>query len=377
MADAEESPSSLADLEALAGLGNATEKGPDEVAADEQSFDLAGLVASTASASAGSEAATDDQTLDLSGLAASSLSASPSEPELKPVGGDLEPSVAPSVPPTRVAGPPARSSFGFAYGMIAGVAVAGALFLAMREGPPEAIPEAAPSIASKEHSVRVSAPPSATALAPVAPATSSPQAAALTAGKVATKVATPTQATGVAVPPDPSSPRPNTGRGTSRLSPATANVGDEVVPSDPTMPPRPEPLPPTASARETATGAMDSLLDDALGSRKATKQIKAQAGDNLMGEELPSTPSAADVTKAVQLLLPAIRGCAMGQSGVANTLLVVRGDGTVANAVITGAPYAGAASGRCMEGVLRRARFGRFQQSTFRVQFPLSIRATP
>ena len=367
MADAEESPSSLADLEALAGSGNATEKGPEEIAADEQSFDLAGLAASTASASSDTEAATDDQTLDLGGLAASLPDSTPG-PAPKLVVGD----VAANTAPARVDPPQAGRSFGFAYGMIAGVAAAGALFFVMRGGTPEAIPEAAPPSQPTEVPVEVSAPPPA-----VVPTTVSSEAVGLPGGDVAKRVVTPTPAVGTVAPPALSATRLTTERGTPRLPPATANVGDEAVPSDPTMPPKPEPSPPVAPARETATGAMDSLLDDALGSRRATKQSKAQARDNLMGEELPSTPSAADVTKAVQLLLPAIRGCAMGQSGVANTLLVVRSDGTVASAAITGAPYAGAASGRCMEGVLRRAKFGRFQQSTFRVQFPLSIRATP
>ena len=40
---------------------------------------------------------------------------------------------------------------------------------------------------------------------------------------------------------------------------------------------------------------------------------------------------------------------------------------------VAGAPFAGTASGRCMEGVIRRATFPRFKQPVYRVRYPLSI----
>ena len=73
------------------------------------------------------------------------------------------------------------------------------------------------------------------------------------------------------------------------------------------------------------------------------------------------------------VLLPAIRGCAMGQSGLATAGIVVRNDGRVASVEIAGAPFAGTASGRCMEGVMRRAQFPRFKQAIFRIKFPFAI----
>ena len=72
-------------------------------------------------------------------------------------------------------------------------------------------------------------------------------------------------------------------------------------------------------------------------------------------------------------LLPAIRGCAMGQSGLATAGIVVRNTGKVASVRVTGAPFAGAPSGRCMEGVVRKARFPAFRQASFRVRYPFSI----
>jgi hypothetical protein len=63
----------------------------------------------------------------------------------------------------------------------------------------------------------------------------------------------------------------------------------------------------------------------------------------------------------------------MGQSGLATAGIVVQNDGRVASVSVTGAPFQGTASGRCMEGVVRRARFPPFKQPSFRVQFPFSI----
>jgi hypothetical protein len=73
------------------------------------------------------------------------------------------------------------------------------------------------------------------------------------------------------------------------------------------------------------------------------------------------------------VLLPAVRGCAQGQSGLATATLVVRNDGHVASVDVQGAPFEGTPSGRCIEGVMRRARLPPFQQATFRVKFPLAI----
>jgi hypothetical protein len=73
------------------------------------------------------------------------------------------------------------------------------------------------------------------------------------------------------------------------------------------------------------------------------------------------------------VILPAIRGCAAGRSGLATVGLVVKNDGHVQSATVTGAPFEGDRTGRCMEGVVRRAKFPRFQQSSFRIQFPFAI----
>ena len=40
---------------------------------------------------------------------------------------------------------------------------------------------------------------------------------------------------------------------------------------------------------------------------------------------------------------------------------------------VSGAPFEGTPAGRCMEGVVRKARFSPFLRPTFRVRLPLKI----
>src|SRR4029077_12507868 len=112
--------------------------------------------------------------------------------------------------------------------------------------------------------------------------------------------------------------------------------------------------------------AMDHMLDDALAhpkDRNAELRAKQQAAA-LAQQELPLAPSRDDVMKAMGTLVPAIRGCAQGKSGLATVTIVVRNDGHVESAAMSGAPFAGTASGGCMEGVVRRAKFPRFKQAS-------------
>jgi hypothetical protein len=135
----------------------------------------------------------------------------------------------------------------------------------------------------------------------------------------------------------------------------------------------PAPVAPAVAPATPAGRNMDTLLDEALSepARKAELRQQREAAETTAA--LPLTPSREDVEAAVAVLTPAIRGCAMGQSGLATADIVVRPDGTVAGVHVTGAPFAGAASGRCMEGVVRRARFPRFRKPSLRIQYPFSI----
>jgi pyruvate dehydrogenase E2 component (dihydrolipoamide acetyltransferase) len=128
-----------------------------------------------------------------------------------------------------------------------------------------------------------------------------------------------------------------------------------------------------AAAADKPASTMDALLDEALSPKARRDELAARQQAALEANALPATPSREDVTQAMTVLLPAIRGCAQGQSGMAIAGIVVHSDGRVASVDVAGAPFAGNASGRCMEGVLRRARFPRFTQPSFRIRFPLAI----
>ena len=127
------------------------------------------------------------------------------------------------------------------------------------------------------------------------------------------------------------------------------------------------------SAAKASPSQMDSLLDEALAPRAQRDPGRARREAALQQDTLPATPSREDLTKAMTVLLPAIRGCAMGQSGLATAAIVVRADGRVAGVEVAGAPFSGTASGRCMEGVIRRAQFPKFTQPIFRIRFPFAI----
>jgi hypothetical protein len=126
-------------------------------------------------------------------------------------------------------------------------------------------------------------------------------------------------------------------------------------------------------ANAKSPSRVDQMLDEALApdaQRVALRQRQALAA---AAAELPTAPSRDEVTKAMTVLLPAIRGCAMGQTGLMTAGIVVHNDGRVASVDITGAPFANTPSGRCMEGVMRRAQFPRFKQPIFRIKFPFAI----
>jgi hypothetical protein len=126
-----------------------------------------------------------------------------------------------------------------------------------------------------------------------------------------------------------------------------------------------------AAVRTGSDNPMDAVLDEAF-TQGQQHTAQARAARNAAAA-VPVAPSRDDVIKTMTVLVPAIRGCAQGQSGLATAGMVVSNDGKVQSVNLTGQPFEGTASGRCMEGVVRRARFPRFQQPSFRVQFPFSL----
>ncbi|MDH5670874.1 MAG: hypothetical protein OEZ06_01935 [Myxococcales bacterium] len=264
-----------------------------------------------------------------------------------------------------------------AIGLGAGVAVGAVLFSASSPPGPAAAPTAAAQPVAPQYAAAPASPgpvvgPAATDLQGVAPpappappaptvaAAPQPEPGAVAAARSAGPARRRPAASGAAeavleVQPTERNPTPQ--------QPAT-----ELTPSKPTPPPEAR-----AQAQSKAHRNMDQLLDGAL-SGPPEPTLAAKKPASAAPSELPMMPSREEVHEAMAVLLPAIRGCAMGQSGLATASIIVRSDGRVASASVAGAPFAGSPSGRCMEGVVRRARFPRFKQPTFRVKFPLSIR---
>ena len=144
----------------------------------------------------------------------------------------------------------------------------------------------------------------------------------------------------------------------------------------------------TASAMQEApaqegNNRLDSVLDDALGGRPAeggTRTVATErpaSGGAAASADLPDTPTRGDVARVLGRLLPQIRQCAADQVGLANATILVRNDGSVGSVAIAGHPFGGTPQGACMEGVIRRAQFSPFRQSTFRITYPFALRPTP
>ena len=225
--------------------------------------------------------------------------------------------------------------------------------------PVAAAPEPAPQEAPVQEA---SAPTVAAVPSPDAPAAIEPGAIKPQAGDHHAATAPRTPHNAAAAPSaDPASA---TAAPVLNVKPASAPAEGATAGNDPLAEPAPDKKDPRS---------MDALLDEALAPAAQRNELAHQRELAIHDDELPLTPSRDDVTKAMTVLLPAIRGCAMGQSGLATAGIVVRNDGRVASVEIAGPPFAGTASGRCMEGVMRRAQFPRFKQAIFRIKFPFAI----
>jgi len=219
-------------------------------------------------------------------------------------------------------------------------------------------------------------PPTAANAAPIAAA---PAIAAVVPAAHAAPVPTaPAPAPPVGEKPAPSAPHANVAARTQpAASAASAPASAPQTPVITVQPAQAAPEDPSleavAEAADKPATTMDALLDEALSPKARRDELAARQQAALEANAIPSTPSREQVTQAMTVLLPAIRGCAMGQSGLATAGIVVHSDGRVASVDVAGAPFAGSASGRCMEGVIRRARFPHFSQPSFRIKFPLAI----
>lgn len=142
--------------------------------------------------------------------------------------------------------------------------------------------------------------------------------------------------------------------------PDSADVGSSAPASAAVAPARKSP----------ANATIDDLLDGALGGKSggAPKRKPAPAA---AASNLPEKPSRDDVMQAMNAVKGPVAACGQGESGVAFANVTVAGDtGRVTNATIEGQT---GAVGSCIARAVRKAKFPRFQASTFKVKFPFRL----
>ena len=92
-----------------------------------------------------------------------------------------------------------------------------------------------------------------------------------------------------------------------------------------------------------------------------------------MDSSRPETPARDDVARLLSAVLPRVRFCAGGRSGVATAQIVVKSTGRISNVKIIGAPFSRTTSARCMETAIRGVAFPPFRQPSFRVTYPYAL----
>ena len=248
--------------------------------------------------------------------------------------------------------------------------------------PPPASPEPTqPTQPTPEPGQPTAEPAQPTAAEPAAPAEPAVAAATAPAAPAPAPASKP-----AAAPPAPKAAAPQEHAATPAPARAPLPAAAQPAPTAPApvqaKPSAPPPAPvyqdPNSEDAKLAAAAqvrvkgdtkIDSMLDQALTGEKGAAAAPSAPAPTV----LPQTPTRDDVVNSMSVLVPAIRGCAQGQSGLAPMSIVVLSDGRVESAALSSGPFQGTASGRCMEGVVRRARFPRFKQANFRVQFPFAV----
>jgi predicted Zn finger-like uncharacterized protein len=128
------------------------------------------------------------------------------------------------------------------------------------------------------------------------------------------------------------------------------------------------PKPKSEPAKPSGPRTIDDLLDSALSGKSAKRTTKSAPAPS---ENLPKQPSKSEVLKAMGGVKGAVSACAKGQNGVAIVNVTVAGStGRVTNAQVEGIT---GPAGSCIAKAVRRAKFPKFQQSTFKVKFPFRL----
>jgi hypothetical protein len=166
------------------------------------------------------------------------------------------------------------------------------------------------------------------------------------------------------------------------------------------LPSLPEPTVTVEDANaEAADGAAPEMITDS-GGATVVPEVIADSGVVTMADETPAArvasdagnvrrrpaprreivspqrdrPDTAEVRAVFGGLTEAVRRCVQSQPGTLLVAVTVEGSGRVQGVQLP-TPWAGAPSGRCIVGVLQRARFAPFRDPRFVVTWPYVIPA--
>ena len=90
------------------------------------------------------------------------------------------------------------------------------------------------------------------------------------------------------------------------------------------------------------------------------------------GNDLPERPTRSQITTVLSALNGPVRFCANGRTGTAPVMIEIGNDGLVRSARVTG-EFAETTEGRCIEDVVRRARFPAFRAPEVRLIYPFVV----
>ncbi|MDH5676149.1 MAG: zinc-ribbon domain-containing protein [Myxococcales bacterium] len=127
---------------------------------------------------------------------------------------------------------------------------------------------------------------------------------------------------------------------------------------------------PSAPAKPSGSRSLDDLLGAALtgGGKKSGGGSSSAPAANA---NLPKQPSRSEVISAMNGVKGAVQACAGGASGTAMVNITVAGStGRVTSAQVSGVT---GAPGSCIAKAVRKAKFPKFSQSVFKVNFPFRL----
>jgi hypothetical protein len=134
---------------------------------------------------------------------------------------------------------------------------------------------------------------------------------------------------------------------------------------------------PKPAPKKRSGGSLDALMDEVVGgssSSKPKRSSTSSTSSRSSDSSLPSTPSRNDVKTALQGVSGAVKACRKDAGGTATVNVVFSGKtGRVSSAKVASGPFKGTPVGACIGSAVKRARVGRFKQSTFKVTFPYRL----